>query len=307
MKKIAVCISGLSRFWKTTSKIFEYWNKIPQWQKLKNHRGYYDDNIKFYFFLNTWKDDGVYQQKDKPLQEVHDYSQYSFLHSWELIDYEKIPEDLIRKWDIRVLWAYAFQEIQRLRRESNIDFDAVMQLSSDIFLTRTNLESTVRLINDGVRYGGRQKLNYNSLGDNLLYSVGGLSANSKKSSNDQYQPVNKLALVCTKLTVANPYTMDKYSELYKDVFLNNCIENKMKKFHTMQGSYLNFRNVNVSPIPFATEYIVPVGNEGVSQKIVTVAGLEYIIEKYGVEYLYSNDEETKTLVREYIYDSDIIL
>jgi hypothetical protein len=294
MKKIAVCISGLSRFWETTSKCFEYWNNL------------YDD-IEFYFFLNTWKDDGVYQQKDKPLQEVHDYSQYSFLHSWELIDYEKIPENFIQKWDIRVLWAYALQEIHRLRRESNIDFDAVMQLSSDIFLIRTNLESTVRLINTGIEYGmGKNKTKfYDSLGDNLLYSVEGLSVNNNWST---YLPANKLSLVCTKLTVANPYTMDKYSELYKDVFLNNCIEDRMKKFHIMQGSYLNFRNVNVSPIPFVTEYINPLRLKNIKKGTPTIDRLEYIIDNYGLEFLYSNDEETKTLVKEYIHiNKEIIL
>ena len=26
--KIAVCLSGITRYWKTTSKLFEYWNSI---------------------------------------------------------------------------------------------------------------------------------------------------------------------------------------------------------------------------------------------------------------------------------------
>ena len=49
--KIAVCISGLIRFWKVTESLFSRWND------------FYDD-VEFDFYLSTWKD-GVYVRPAK--------------------------------------------------------------------------------------------------------------------------------------------------------------------------------------------------------------------------------------------------
>ena len=51
MRKIAVCISGLVRYWEETYPLFEHWNNL------------YDD-VEFVFFLATWKGDDVWYEEE---------------------------------------------------------------------------------------------------------------------------------------------------------------------------------------------------------------------------------------------------
>jgi flavoprotein len=71
--KIAVCISGQARYWETTYKLFEHWNKI------------YDD-VEFVFFLSTWKDTGF------------DFSEYKFLQDVEVLSLDVIPKHITSQY-----------------------------------------------------------------------------------------------------------------------------------------------------------------------------------------------------------------
>ena len=83
--KIAVCLSGITRYWKTTSKLFEYWNSIY-------------DNVDYYFFISTW---GEPTRAEKPIYakspiklppsgfEKNDFSNYPFLTKYEYINQDE--------------------------------------------------------------------------------------------------------------------------------------------------------------------------------------------------------------------------
>ena len=68
MKKVAVQLSGLSRGFEITSKIFEYWNNIF-------------DDIEFTFFLTTWNNQDVWEDKvkNKGGQDKLNLDNYKFL------------------------------------------------------------------------------------------------------------------------------------------------------------------------------------------------------------------------------------
>ena len=71
--KIAVCISGLVRYWKITESLMSRWNDLF--------------DVTFDFYLSTWKD-GVYVRPDKNfgVDKNIDYDKCEFLTDYELVD-----------------------------------------------------------------------------------------------------------------------------------------------------------------------------------------------------------------------------
>ena len=85
--KIAVTLTGLMRFWDTTSKLLEHWNSL------------YED-IEFYFFLSTW-DSSIETLvcggcgRETSIDKI-DYSCYNFLTEYEYLN----PTDVASgSWD----------------------------------------------------------------------------------------------------------------------------------------------------------------------------------------------------------------
>jgi len=128
--KIAVCISGLIRFWKVTESLFPRWNDL------------YDD-VEFDFYLSTWKD-GVYVRPDKDfgVDKNIDYEKCSFLTDYELID-SKILE--FGKYLSGEYFVKSINGVFDLLKRQNKQYDLVLWTRNDVIYSKKVLDSLVKI------------------------------------------------------------------------------------------------------------------------------------------------------------------
>jgi hypothetical protein len=210
--KVAVCISGLMRYWKTTSKLFEYWNNL------------YDD-IEFYFFILTWKNDKVFIHKEElGDQEIFDFSKYKFLTSFRKIDSNKILYKQILKKYPKVgpapFWTYGIYKVQELRREyelkNNMKFDGIIQTRSDVFLMKHDLDIVRLLFVSDSGPPIHPKLFFSPAGTSVVH--------------------DRFFMNCDYFGFAHRLAMDKYAEMYNDCYVNEI--NVAKKVHEIGAQQL---------------------------------------------------------------------
>jgi hypothetical protein len=132
MKRIAVCISGLIRYWEETYPLFEYWNEMF-------------DDVEFTFFLSTWKGDTWYDKQKFPSITLDDYdfSKYKFIEDYSLHNQSEVD---IREKGLPngTLRAYLWNKVNVLRKDyedtNNIKFDSVMLVRNDMFVNKDILK-----------------------------------------------------------------------------------------------------------------------------------------------------------------------
>lgn len=137
--KIAVCISGLIRYWNETYPLFEYWNTL------------YQNKVEFVFFLSTWIGPKWYEKErfgELDLKD-HDYSNYKFITDFSLHteaevnfpEHMKLPNSFLR--------AYAMKQVQTLRKnyedKNDMLFDSILQIRNDMFINKDILDKCVRI------------------------------------------------------------------------------------------------------------------------------------------------------------------
>ena len=137
MKKIAVCISGLIRYWEETYPLFEYWNEMF-------------DGVEFVFFLSTWKGTNLWYDEERfgKLEFTeHDYSKYDFIESYSLHDEKKV-NILENKLPASFLKHYSIQQVHKLRKKyekENQTFDGIIQTRNDSFISKEILERCISI------------------------------------------------------------------------------------------------------------------------------------------------------------------
>lgn len=127
--KIAVCISGLIRFWKVTESLFSHWNE------------FYDD-VEFDFYLSTWKD-GVYVRPDKDfgVDKNIDYDKCDFLTDFELID-SKFLDDQYLSGEYFVK---SMNSVFDLLKRQNKQYDLVLWTRNDAVYSKNFLDNLVKM------------------------------------------------------------------------------------------------------------------------------------------------------------------
>ncbi len=145
--KIAVCISGLIRFWKVTESLFPRWND------------FYDD-VEFDFYLSTWKD-GVYVRPDKDfgVDKNIDYEKCSFLTDYELID-SKVLE--FGKYLSGEYFVKSINGVFDLLKRQNKQYDLVLWTRNDAAHSKVFLDNLV-------------KMNKKYIAPNIISNYGGMS------------------------------------------------------------------------------------------------------------------------------------
>ena len=187
--KIAVCISGLIRYWEETYPLFEHWNKMfPN---------------TFVFFLSTWKGTDLWYEKERfgKLEFTeHDYSKYDFIESYSLhneSDVKVVGNSLPNSW----LRSYSMKQVQTLRKEyeqkNNITFDGVFQIRNDMFISKNIIQSAI--------YSTKSK-EFQS--DKVILTPGGTNLYLENEVNP------KLLLGNDNFSFASSKTMDIIMNLY---------------------------------------------------------------------------------------------
>jgi len=149
MKKIAVCISGLIRYWEQTYPLFEHWNNLF-------------DDVEFVFFLSTWKGTDLWYEKERfgNLEFTeNDYSKYNFIENYSLHDEKKV-NILENHLPASFLKHYSIQQVHKLRKKyekQNQIFDGIIQTRNDIFISKEILQSCIN-IQDYFHKSGRYVL-----------------------------------------------------------------------------------------------------------------------------------------------------
>ena len=133
MKKIAVCISGLIRYWEETYPLFEHWNKMF-------------DDVEFTFFLSTWKGDTWYDKEKFPNITLNDYdfSKYDFIEDYSLHNQSEVNISKSFKLPNAILRAYLWNKVNILRKNyedtNDMKFDSVMLVRNDMFVNKAILD-----------------------------------------------------------------------------------------------------------------------------------------------------------------------
>ena len=137
--KIAVCISGLLKYWDFTAQFFETWNDMFE-------------DVEFYFYLCTWKDDNVWvfdgtgdNSRNAGLTSV-DLSQYSFLNDYERIDCDDI-EEMTKDWNDGANKKHYFAKnmsgVFKLLSNQTHQFDSVIWTRNDYLWARDGLDTVI--------------------------------------------------------------------------------------------------------------------------------------------------------------------
>jgi len=279
--KIAVCISGLIRYWEQTYPLFEYWNKLF-------------DNVDFYFFISTWENPKEFiglrdeNQKYRDLVEksldfnlsnhkfITDYSLMSrkdISHLLEEID-TTIPKESQKSIKTFIHMAYGIKNVQELRKKYEqqkgwLKFDGVIQTRNDAFLSKKTLEQYKNLIK------------YNKfLNDKSIYIPGGCSV----QSGEQHLFVND------NLSFGSPAVMNMYGEMFDEIFVKGSIQ--QKKLHFAPAYYFHYKNISVYDMGI-TKIIRPAFFKKEENKMWDLQGhptpevMTEILETEGVEYFFN--------------------
>ena len=265
MKKVAVQLSGLSRGFEITSKIFEYWNNIF-------------DDIEFTFFLTTWNNQDVWEDKvkNKGGQDKLNLDNYKFLHSYELLD----PDDI--DWnDFTSMgkgnapyYTYALYKCNELRKKSEIEFDACITTRIDIFLD-INLLKNIK--------------NHLYSGSNSMISPISFATTTGTGVLKDVQGKYRFLIPNDNFGIGHPKSMDKFCKMHEDCFVTN--KNIRKSLHFIQAQQL--MNYDIYNISIGGSALLI--RNGHLQKLgwPTSRILKILIEEKGVEFLYSRPDIRK--------------
>jgi len=271
--KIAVCISGLIRYWKETYPLFEHWNKMfPN---------------TFVFFLSTWKGTDLWYEKERfgKLEFTeHDYSKYDFIESYSLhneSDVKVIGNSLPNSW----LRSYSMKQVQTLRKEyeqkHNMIFDGVFQIRNDIFISKELIQSAIHCCGSK-----SEATKFFQLGK-IVLNPGGCTMFLENKIN----PV--LFLGNDNFSFSSSKAMDKIMNLY-----DWMMEDKLftKSCHKAPAEFYMKNDIHSLTMPGGFPFLF---REGKLQKQhrPTPQGMRELIDTKGVKWIY--DLPVHILEREY--------
>ena len=160
--KIAVCISGLVRYWKITESLMPCWNDLF--------------DVTFDFYLSTWKD-GVYVRPDKNfgVDKNIDYDKCEFLTDYELVDSNIIEygRHLSGEYFVK-----SINSVFDLLKRQNKKYDLVLWTRNDSVFSKTFLQNLINVNkkfiapNIILNYGGMSKPNGVNWSLNDYYFIG---------------------------------------------------------------------------------------------------------------------------------------
>ena len=228
--KVAVCISGESRYFDVSSKLFEHWNKL------------YDD-VEFDFFMSVW------DSKNRTFGKNPDYSKYKFLTKYEILEYNEIPEYVRNehKESSALFYAYALYRVHKLRRslaksctkvtkiemnkvvETLPKYDCVIQTRPDIIVPKVLLN----YIRESMGHDHKEMFS-----PYMFYTSQGSSPTNSS--------MNELAMADDNFSFAHPSAMDKFSYFFHDSFI---LGRNIPHLHT--GVAMQLQNNNIYNFSFS--------------------------------------------------------
>ena len=127
--KIAVCISGLVRYWKITESLMSRWNDLF--------------DVTFDFYLSTWKD-GVYVREDNNfgVDKNIDYDKCEFLTDYELVDSNTIEYGRYLSGEYFVK---SINSVFDLLKRQNKKYDLVLWTRNDSIFTKDFINSVINI------------------------------------------------------------------------------------------------------------------------------------------------------------------
>lgn len=294
---MAVLLSGLTRYWETTSKCFEYWNNFY-------------DNVDYYFFISTWSEP-TRAEKNEHTEgsiklppggfEKNDFSQYPFLTKYEYINQDEF--DIKGKGNPNTeYYAYALYKCNELRKSTGIDFDGVIHTRTDIFIPKELHQKMIGLFGLGKKIpkdfmpGKDQNYEKNRVQPEMFFTTTGTSIAPGRGPKDR----NRFIINNDNFSFAHPLAMDKYANMYFDAFVHK--KNTSGSLHYIQAEQLMLHRIYNFSMGGQT-WLIRAEELGLHKKgWPTVEELEDIIDSKGVDYLYNT--EFREIQRRYFWHEE---
>ena len=253
--KIAVMINGSGRYLDTTGKLFEEYNNL------------YND-ISFDYYVYTWED------------EI-DYSKLKWITQYERIKEEDSKYfDLVNYTDTlghQPHFMYSLFRVNHLRNQSNIEYDAVLQVRSDLVLCREILDRIVIQLRKG------------EVKDNLVFNIDSVVIFKEHFWCNDY------------FMLGTPKTIDKYSMMWLNYFLdktsyfyqnrNRLILNHRFAAEFLVRNYIAIKSINTKStaflvrMPFQFESSDYHSSAGWNKKHPSINQLRLLLEEKGATYI----------------------
>jgi hypothetical protein len=280
--KIAVLLSGLTRYWEITSKCFEYWNN-------------FHDNVDYYFFISTWgeptrAEKSTYARSPIKLPpsgfEKNDFSKYPFLTKYEYINQEEFTMAEGKGNPNTQYYAYSLYKCNELRKSSGINFDGVIHTRTDIFIPKEIHSKIISLF--GCPKGASKDFspdkmqNYkkNKVQPEMFFTTSGTTIALAK-------PKNRFFINNDNFSFAHPLAMDKYANMYFDSYVHK--KNPSTSLHSIQAEQLMLHRIYNSCMGGQT-WLVRSEKLGLQKYgMPTSEDLEYVINTKGIDYLYNTE------------------
>mgnify|MGYP000857548516 FL=1 len=258
MKRIAVCISGLIRYWEETYPLFEYWNEMF-------------DDVEFTFFLSTWEGNTWYDKEKFPNITLTDYdfSKYDFIEDYSLHNQSEVDISKSSGLPNGILRAYLWNKVNILRKNyedtNDVKFDSVMLIRNDMFVNKDILK-------------------YSSLVSNLkqwndyhfVFTMGGAQTYYEQSKN----PV--LFIGNDNWYCSSSKTMDLIMNLYDWIITDKLTSKSCYKSPAEFFIKNNIHNFTLGSAPiklYREEPIIKSGNP-------TPQVMKKLIDEKGVKWIY---------------------
>ena len=255
MKRIAVCISGLIRFWEETYPLYQHWNNLF-------------DDVEFVFYIATWKRDDTWYDKTRTAEGIIkdiDFTKYKFVNYWTKLDDTKvyhrrgIPSSL-------PYMAYAIKHVHKLRNESGEKFDGVITTRNDVVVPYKTIKDCVEMVRNKPYH----------FTDNAFFNIPALKSSSEQS---------RLILQKDYFHFGTEKSMDKFSEMYDSYESNELIE---KSNHYAPAEHLFNKNLMVIKMGAMPKLIKEKSNPFQKKGWPTPSILRKIYQEEGIEYMFGD-------------------
>ena len=258
MKKIAVCISGLIRYWEETYPLFEYWNEMF-------------DDVEFTFFLSTWEGNTWYDKEKFPNITLNDcdFSKYDFIEDYSLHNQSEVDISKSFKLPNAILRAYLWNKVNILRKDyedtNNMKFDSVMLIRNDMFVNKDILKYSSLVSN---------LKNWNDY--HFVFTMGGAQIYFE-------QKVNSVLFVGNdNFYLSSSKTMDLIMNLYDWIITGKVTSTSCHKSPAEFFIKNNIHNFTLGSAPiklYREEPIIKSGNP-------TPQVMKKLIDEKGVKWIY---------------------
>lgn len=282
--KIAVLLSGLTRYWEITSKCFEYWNNFY-------------DNVDYYFFISTWgeptrAEKATYAKSPIKLPsggfEKNDFSKYPFLTKYEYINQEEFTIVEGKGNPNSQYYSYSLYKCNELRKSTGIDFDGVIHTRTDIFIPKEIHSQIIALFgySRGVSkdFSPDKIQNYkkNKVQPEMFFTTCGTTISPGERNRGER---NRFFINNDNFSFAHPLAMDRYANMYFDTYVHKKNENT--SLHHIQAEQLMLHRIYNYCMGGQT-WLIRTEELGLQKNgWPTTEELEDVINTKGIDYLYN--------------------